>query len=245
MPVVAAVGYREQIFGELSARPSKRSMYWLPTPRIGRGNVAMAPVERRRSRYENDSTKRIRDLERLVIDEWRSTLMRELLGEEGPEEFCDRVRARLVGALTLTSGDHGVAEELAQEALAQAWQRWPTVRRMDSPEAWTFRVGFNLANSWHRRRLAEWRANRRTTTGTDSIDGADQTDVLTVRMAVSQLPARQRSVIIARFYLGHDVASAARFLDCAEGTIKATTHQALTSLRASGLIDVDMEETVR
>ena len=56
-----------------------------------------------------------------------------------PSAFCDRVSGRLVGSLTLYGGDRHVAEELAQEALARAWERWSTVSRLDSPEAWTFR----------------------------------------------------------------------------------------------------------
>ena len=76
-------------------------------------------------------------------------------------EFCDRIGPRLVGALTLTCGDRGVAEELAQDTLVRVWERWPQVRRMDSAEGWAFRTAFNLAGSWRRRRGAEHRANRR------------------------------------------------------------------------------------
>lgn len=83
------------------------------------------------------------------------------MGADGPEEFCDAVRDRLVGALTLATGRRAVAEELAQEALVRVWQRWGRVSQLDVPEAWAVRVGLNLAGSWHRRRQAEWRASRR------------------------------------------------------------------------------------
>jgi RNA polymerase sigma-70 factor (ECF subfamily) len=65
---------------------------------------------------------------------------------------------RLVGALALHCGDRGTAEELAQEALARAWQRWTQVQQMQNPSAWIYRVAFNLATSWFRRRAAETRA---------------------------------------------------------------------------------------
>jgi hypothetical protein len=45
-----------------------------------------------------------------------------------------------------------------------------------------------------------------------------------------------------RFYLGYDVAGTAALLDCAPGTVKAATHQALANLRASGLVDDIPEE---
>lgn len=158
------------------------------------------------------------------------------MAAEGPEEFCDAVRGRLVGALALTTDDRAVAEELAQEALMRAWQRWDQVSRLDSPEAWTVRVGLNLATSWHRRRQAEWRANRRSTVAED-YGGNDSADALAVRQAVAALPQRQRAVIVARFFLGYDVATTAEVLRCAEGTVKATTHQAIDRLRNVGLVD--------
>lgn len=164
---------------------------------------------------------------------------------EGPEEFCARMRDRLVGAMVLSTGDHALGEELAQEALVRLWERWPKVSVLDSPEDWLFRVAFNLVNSWHRRRAAEWRANRRSAAGERAwSDDVDREAVALVRAAVGALPPRQRSVIVARFYLGHDVASTARLLGCAEGTVKATTHQALANLRAAGVTGEPTEQEV-
>lgn len=76
-----------------------------------------------------------------------------------PAAFCDRVSGRLVGSLTLYCGDRHLAEELAQEALARAWERWPAVSRMASPEGWAFRTAMNLARSGFRRRRIERRVS--------------------------------------------------------------------------------------
>lgn len=75
--------------------------------------------------------------------------------------FCRREYPRLVGALSLYCGDADVAEELAQEALIRAADRWPHVGQMDAPGAWVYRVGMNLCGSWFRRKRAERRANAR------------------------------------------------------------------------------------
>ena len=56
-----------------------------------------------------------------------------------PGAFCQEIRGRLVGTLTLYCSDREVAEELAQEALTRTWQRWARVGRMDAPEAYTTR----------------------------------------------------------------------------------------------------------
>ena len=70
----------------------------------------------------------------------------------------------------------------------------------------------------------------------------DVTDAIAVRDAVLALPARQRAVIVSRFYLGLDVAETARVLGCRPGTVKAHTFKALGNLRAAGLVDA--EETI-
>jgi len=162
--------------------------------------------------------------------------------DEGPEALCDAIRDRLVGALALATGSRPVAEELAQEALVRAWQRWSQVSRMDSPEAWTFRVAFNLAGSWRRRAAAERRAHRRRGPEAVRHDDPDAAEVESVRRAVAGLPDRQRAVVVARFYLGHDVAGTAALLGCAEGTVKAATAHALANLRRTGLETDPIEE---
>jgi len=152
--------------------------------------------------------------------------------------LCDQIRDRLVGSLTLYCGDRAVAEELAQDALVRLWEHWPEVRDMASPEGWAFRVGTNLAGTWYRRKAAERRAYAKVHARLLVVD-SDPGDVRGVRDAVRALPERQRAVIVARFYLGYDVAGTAAALGIAPGTVKATTHHAISSLRAAGLVDLD------
>jgi RNA polymerase sigma-70 factor (ECF subfamily) len=154
-----------------------------------------------------------------------------------PAAFCRAIRDRLVGSLTLYCGDRAVAEELAQEALVRAWERWDRVGAMASPEAWTYRTAFNLASSWGRRRSAERRANRRSVPLDDLAASPDSATVEAVRAAVAALPPRQRAAVVCRFYLAMTVAETAETLGCAEGTVKSATHQALAALKASGLVD--------
>ncbi|MFQ5740714.1 MAG: RNA polymerase sigma factor [Acidobacteriota bacterium] len=48
-----------------------------------------------------------------------------------------------------------------------------------------------------------------------------------VRRAVLELPERQRDVVVLRLIEGYSVRETAGVLNCAEGTVKATLHQAL------------------
>ena len=164
------------------------------------------------------------------------------MGAGEAEAFCERLRPSLVGALGLHTGDRLVAEELAQETLARAWARWSRLRRLDSPEAWTFRVALNLARSHWRRAKAERRANERSGARPPDAPPLDQASVLTVREAVAALPERQRGAVVCRYYADLSVQQTAEVLGCAEGTVKALTHKAVASLRAA--IDVDEVEEV-
>ena len=91
------------------------------------------------------------------------------------------------------------------------------------------------------RRAAERRANERhAQSGSVAVapgDGDDAASSLAVRAAVADLPPRQRAVIVARYYLGLDVAQTAAALHCAEGTVKASTSAAIRNLRTAGLLD--------
>lgn len=157
--------------------------------------------------------------------------------------FCHRLRPRLVGALGLHLGDRGIAEELAQEALARAWARWARIRRLDRPDAWAFRVAFNLARSHWRRRGAERRASERARNWRSEPSGTDTASVLVVREAVAALPERQRRALVCRYYVQFTVAETAEVMACAEGTVKSLTHRALASLRERVEIDEPEEET--
>ncbi len=159
------------------------------------------------------------------------------MGDDEPAAFCRAIRDRLVGSLTLFCGDRAVAEELAQEALVRAWERWDRVGTMASPEAWTYRTAFNLASSWGRRRSAERRAHRRLGPSDPLAVTPDTPTIEAVRDAVGALPPKQRAAVVCRFYLTMTVAETAETLGCAQGTVKSATHQALANLRTAGLVD--------
>lgn len=149
-------------------------------------------------------------------------------------EFCRREQLRLIGLLSLYVGDRVIAEELSQDAFVRVCQHWERVRGMANRRAWLNRVALNLASSWFRRRAAERRARAKRevrspppvqTDESERVIAADQ-----IRRAVSSLPDRQRTALILRFYEDMSVAEAAAFMGCAEGTVRALTHQAKNNL---------------
>ena len=55
------------------------------------------------------------------------------------EDFYEAAYGRLVGQLTLILGDRAEAEDVVQEAMLRALQRWSRIRRYEVPEAWVRR----------------------------------------------------------------------------------------------------------
>jgi RNA polymerase sigma factor (sigma-70 family) len=146
--------------------------------------------------------------------------------------FCEAVRPRLVGMLGLHCGDADTAEELAQDAIAKTVQNWPQVRKMDSPQAWIYKVALNLANSYFRRKAAERRARSRVQALPGPVvEQADSEWALEVRNAVASLPPRQRTALVLRYYLDLPIAQTALLMGCSTGTVKSLTHKAVLSLR--------------
>lgn len=150
--------------------------------------------------------------------------------ETDAEAFCRAISPRLVGALFLQSGDQALAEDVAQEALARAWERWGQVSALDHREGWAFRVAFNLIAS-QRRRTGVARRRRHLVVSPDEARGDDVADRVAVRDALIALPPRQRAAIVCRYYADLPVSATAEVLGCAEGTVKALCHQGIESLR--------------
>jgi RNA polymerase sigma-70 factor, ECF subfamily len=146
--------------------------------------------------------------------------------------FCEREHGRLVGALALYTSDVEVARELAQESLLRACRHWTRLRDMEHRSAWLHRVAINLANSYFRRRGAEHRAvNRHGGVPDPTDDVAASADKLAVRQALTQLPPRQRTAVVLRFYSGMTVPEIATAMELSDGTVKSHLHRGLAGLR--------------
>ena len=163
------------------------------------------------------------------------------MDDEAMVAFCRTQHTRLVGVLAYSVGDRYVAEELAQETLIRVCQHWPKVRDMAAPEAWTHRVAQNLATSWVRRRVAERRATRRVHARPTAHVVEATHDVVAVRSEIQQLPLRQRTALVLRYYADLPAAQVAVVMGCKEATVRALTHQAITALRERGQL-TDLQE---
>jgi RNA polymerase sigma factor (sigma-70 family) len=154
--------------------------------------------------------------------------------------FCAEAHPQLVAALAHQFGDRWLAEELAQEALIRACDRWDRVRTLSSPIGWTFRVGVNLGSSWFRRRGAEQRARRRYGAAAVDHHDADVVDRILVERALSDLTPAQRQVIVMRYFLGLSAEETAQATDSTAGAIRGLTFRAIRVLRDH--LDMTLDE---
>src|SRR5450755_3660168 len=146
------------------------------------------------------------------------------------DEFFTAHYDDLARTLTVALGDRAAAEEAAQEAMTRALRRWRHVRSLDRPAAWLYVVAMNhVRDGWRRdRREPRWETELDSPTA-DPSGGV--TTVLSVREAIATLPARQREAVVLRYLADLPLADIAEAMGCAVGTVKATLHQALASLR--------------
>ena len=151
------------------------------------------------------------------------------------DEFFAAHYDDLARTLTVALADRAAAEEAAQEAFTRALRRWRHVRRLDRPEAWLYVVAMNHARDrWRReRREPRWELELETT-ALDPSGGV--ATAVSVRDAITTLPARQREAVVLRYLADLPLADVAEAMGCAVGTVKATLHQALRALR------VELEE---
>lgn len=153
------------------------------------------------------------------------------------EAFVRRERRPLTAFAWSLTGDRGVAEDVVQEALEAAWQRWGEVSGYDRPGAWARRVVANRAAGRGRRAGRERRAYGRWMGGRSDEVEPEMPDE-SFWDEVRNLPERQAQAV-ALFYLEDlPVADIAVVLGCAEGTVKAHLHRGRLRLaHALGLVD--------
>jgi RNA polymerase sigma-70 factor (sigma-E family) len=149
--------------------------------------------------------------------------------DSAPDDFRAFVVARtpaLSRTAYLLTGDAHIAEDLVQTALFKAAKAW---HRIDGdPEPYVRRILYTQNVSW-------WRARKHREVALGSYDApgtAPDSDVrLTLEQALSRLTARQRTVLVLRYFEDLTETEAGRTLGIGPGTVKSIARQALARLR--------------
>jgi RNA polymerase sigma-70 factor (ECF subfamily) len=154
----------------------------------------------------------------------------DLPAVESFESFYRREMPRLVLLARALSGS-AWADDVAQDAMVSAYDRWETVSRYTSPGAWVRQVCANRSLSVLRRRAAEGRALLRL--------GARRTEAVVLSESaeefwteVRRLPRRQAQSVALHYVYDLTVADIAETLGCSTGTVKVHLSRARATLAA-------------
>ncbi len=147
------------------------------------------------------------------------------------EDFVTAMSPRLFRAAYAITRDHHHAEDAVQVTLGKAYARWRRIVRTEQPEAYVRRMVVNEVLSWRRRRSS---GELPTADAPDVATGShessvDESDAMW--QALGALPARQRAVVVLRYYEQLSEAEIAETLGVRPGTVKSQCSAALANLR--------------
>jgi len=134
-------------------------------------------------------------------------------------------------------GDAEKARDAVQETALRFLKALPSYRGASTLMTWSMGIAINVVREMRRskrhastddERLAAPLAERGPLPPEQAMK-AESREI--VRELLTQLPERQQEAVVLRFFEELSVEQTATVMDCAEGTVKATIHQALRSLK--------------
>ncbi len=149
--------------------------------------------------------------------------------EDGFTAWAGSRQHALLRTAVLLTGDRGRAEDLVQEALVKVAMRWPRLAD-GNPDAYARTIIYRDNISWWRRRrdvavdvLPEGPAPH-------DADAGERR--LMVAAALDRLTAKQRAVLVMRYFDDLTEVECARLLGVGVGTVKSQAHAAIARLRS-------------
>ncbi len=148
------------------------------------------------------------------------------------EEFAERQLPALLAFATALTDQPALADDLAQEVLIRANDRWDRIGGLDRPDLYVRKMMLNEYLSWRRR---SWRlipvgdaVAARDNAPDHAADIAEHQAMLT---EIGKLSRRQRAVVVLRYYEDRTDQEIAELLGCTPSTVRAHASRALAALR--------------
>ncbi|MFE0514725.1 SigE family RNA polymerase sigma factor [Streptomyces sp. NPDC058964] len=165
-----------------------------------------------------------------------------LVRAEGYAEFAAARSGHLYrSACLLTAGDTHLAEDLVQETLGRLYVRWGRVSRVGNPAGYAQTVLTRTFLAHRRRRSStEW--------ATDALPDVpyapgDTSLRLTLLQALARLPAKDRAVVVLRYWEDRTVEETADAMNASSAAVRTRCVRALGRLRE--LLGEDLGEYAR
>ncbi|MFE1784735.1 SigE family RNA polymerase sigma factor [Streptomyces sp. NPDC059506] len=165
---------------------------------------------------------------------------------DGYEEFAASRAGHLFrSACLLTSGDTHLAEDLVQETLGRMYAVWGRATRVDNPAGYAQTVLVRVFLAHRRRRSSGERpaallpvaSGRRAagTPGTGTAEAAGTQDDAALRLdllgALARLPAKDRAVLVLRYWEDRSVEETAEAMRVSPTAVRVRSSRALAKVR--------------
>ena len=149
---------------------------------------------------------------------------------EGFERFFQERYPRVVRACTLVTLDPAAAEELAAEAFARLWAKWPQIHDDDHAGGYVFKTAMRLCS---KRRTASFREVvgdvRDRAAARDEVTRALDRDEIFA--ALAGLSLRQRQSVVLRDWAGLETGEVAEMLGMKPSTVRVHLSRGREALR--------------
>jgi RNA polymerase sigma-70 factor (ECF subfamily) len=155
-------------------------------------------------------------------------------------DLVTRYQDRLFNTLARLVGSVDDAEDIAQDAMVQAYVKLDTFQGKSAFYTWLYRIAFNLAMSHARKRrpvtILDGEAGARLAEPADDGDSPEECaeskeQIETVQHAINDLADEHRQVVVLRELEGCDYEQIADILEIPIGTVRSRLFRARMQLK--------------
>lgn len=160
-----------------------------------------------------------------------------MTGSEDFDGFAEAHAASLARLAYRLTGHRETARDLVQEVLLDTYRQWAKVLAAGNRSSYVHRMMVNRHLNARRRRVvaevSSMDVPERALTSREQLhsDALDERDAMW--RALADLSARQRTVLVLRFYEGLDDDAIADIISCRRTTVRSLAARGLSSLRKS------------
>jgi RNA polymerase sigma factor (sigma-70 family) len=148
--------------------------------------------------------------------------------------WFDEILPRVFRLVSRTTSSRAEAEDMASEAMARAYAKWPSIRGLPYRDGWVLRTAANLTvdAARHESRFPWSKLRAQRAEASTSVE--DQVaDRRLVTMALAKLPARQREAVSLRYLAGMTLDETATTMGLGVETVRTHVSRGLAAMRAA------------
>ncbi|MEU6378313.1 SigE family RNA polymerase sigma factor [Streptomyces sp. NPDC046909] len=169
--------------------------------------------------------------------------MRQVLADQYAEFAAARAGHLYRSACLLTAGDTHLAEDLVQETLGRLYISWHRVTRVGNPAGYAQTVLTRAFLAHQRRRSSRERATDEFPEQAYAEHADDVPLRLTLLQALARLPAKDRAVVVLRYWEDRSIEETADAMHASSAAVRTRCTRALGRLRE--LLGEDLGEYAR